>query len=100
MRVQTLLIAASLIAAVGCDSSIADGEAVYNVKCITCHGANGTGEAETSIAGAADLNTSVAALDDAGLTAIIDNGSGDMLAVPMTADEKANLIAYLRATFE
>ncbi len=96
----------SLVAAVGCDSSVADGEAVYNIKCITCHGANGTGEAETSVPGAQDLATVVPSYaTDAELEALIDSGTTDdgdgvsMLGVTMTDEEKANLIAYLRASF-
>ena len=76
------------------------GEAVYTASCLACHGAGGTGEAESGVTGASDLTVMTGSLTDDEIATIVLEGSGSMLSIPLDDDSLDDLIAYLRATFE
>ena len=74
---------------------VAAGEALYTSNCIGCHGADGT----QGTSGASDLTVEVPLLDDAGLETIILDGEEAMPGYDFDAQELADIVAYLRATF-
>jgi mono/diheme cytochrome c family protein len=68
------------------------GEAVYTAACSGCHGAAGEGGSGPVLDGA--LPATDAAIED-----VIVNGTGSMAPVDLIDQDRADLIAYLRATF-
>lgn len=69
------------------------GAAVYASSCAGCHGDNGNDGS------AADLTAEVPEKSDADLEDIIQNGTGNMPAQGLEAQDLADLLAYLRETF-
>lgn len=69
------------------------GAAVYASSCAGCHGDNGNDGS------AADLTAEVPEKSDAELEDIVLNGYDDMPAQDLSAQEMADLLAYLRETF-
>lgn len=92
-----ILVVGALFVLAGCDGGgdPTAGATVYTSSCAACHGADGTG----AVAGAADLTVRVPAMTDAEIEDNVNNGGGDMAAVPMSSDDLADLVAYLRDTF-
>jgi len=75
------------------DTEVDPGEEAYSGNCTGCHGADG-------ISGyATDLPDVVPDLSESDLDDIITNGTGTMPAISMTADEQADVISYVIATF-
>lgn len=93
---RSLAIGAAMAALAGCGGPDADhGATVYTASCAACHGSDGTG----AVAGVADLTVRVAEMTDAEIEDNVNNGGGDMAAVPLSEDDLADLLAYLRETF-
>ncbi len=71
---------------------------VYNMKCSSCHGANGAPTASMAKRfGVKPMNEhSVQSKSDAALKAAILNGYGKMKKVPVSNGDANNLVSYLR----
>lgn len=72
------------------------GETVFNDVCTACHGADGLGVDGYSPSLADETND----LSDAEIEDVILNGLGEMPAQSLTAQQVADVIAYLHATFD
>jgi cytochrome c551 len=70
------------------------GATVYSSSCASCHGDDGTGVTAPS------LFDVVPGLTDDGLTDVIQNGTDSMPAIGTSGQDLADLLAYLRATFD
>lgn len=77
------------------DGAAAAGATVYSSTCSGCHGASGEGTTGYAPAMCEDVPTS----DVAELTSVILDGIGDMPAQDLTAQQNADVIAYLQETF-
>jgi len=66
------------------------GEIVYAEKCASCHGAKGEGGIGPKLAGNPILNAPEAVAE------IVRNGRGSMPAIPLSDQEMAALLAYLK----
>ncbi len=66
------------------------GELVYAEKCAACHGAKGEGGVGPKLAGNPILNVPEAVAE------VVRNGRGTMPAVPMSDEEMAALLAFLK----
>jgi len=81
-------------------AAAADGKAVFDMKCKSCHAADGSGNPAIAKMmkvtmrplGSADVQ----AQSDAALTAIIDNGKGKMPKQTVTPAQAKDLIAFIR----
>jgi mono/diheme cytochrome c family protein len=83
----------------GGGGDVANGEALF-ASCAGCHGADGTGGIDIGGTPSTDLTVSVPARTDAELEEIIKNGYGSAMPGQYSdAQEIADVIAYLRATF-
>lgn len=71
-----------------------DGEGLFAEWCSSCHGAAGEGSYS-----APALDREVPRKSDEQLISIILNGEDDMSPVPVTAEEAAAIVAYLRTLF-
>ena len=69
----------------------AEGRAVYERSCMSCHGREGDGGVGPSLRA-----RRVAEVPDDVILAVVRRGVGSMRPVPMTADEEQLLLAYLR----
>ena len=75
------------------------GEALFS-SCAGCHGADGTGGIDIGGTPSADLTARVPALSDADLEDVIMNGFNTAMPAQYTdAQDVADVVAYLRATF-
>ena len=93
---RSFVFAAGCVALAGCGGADPDaGATVYAANCATCHGADGA----AGVTGAADLNVEIPEKTDAQIKDIVNNGFGDMAAVPVDGGDIDDLIAYLRETF-
>lgn len=72
----------------------AAGEALYTSNCASCHGADGSGNGTYP-----NLVEETPGLEDAEIEDIVLNGRGAMAGFPFDAQEMADLLAHLRATF-
>lgn len=72
----------------------ARGEAQYQMRCATCHGAGGNGAGATPA-----LRGGVHALTDAEVVDAMLNGRGAMTRVRMSDAEAADVLAFLREAF-
>ncbi len=77
----------------------ANGETLYAAKCQSCHGVNGTGEAESGVSGAADLSVEADALSDSAMVDVILNGQGGMPAINVSQAEAEDITAYVNQAF-
>lgn len=83
----------------GGGGDVANGEALFG-SCAGCHGADGTGGIDIGGTPSTDLTQSVPTKTDAELEEIIKNGYGTAMPGQYSdAQEIADVIAYLRATF-
>jgi cytochrome c len=77
-----------------------DGMTVYNTKCKTCHGADGSGVPNISKMFNVNMKplggAQVQANSDAVLLADINTGVGKMKPIKVTSAEAADVLAYLR----
>jgi cytochrome c oxidase cbb3-type subunit III len=87
--------------AAAADPDIADGETTYTTFCVACHGADGTGPIGANFVAEPER----LAKPDAELDAAIANGVQTTKGVMppfgqiVDAEERANVIAYLRSRF-
>lgn len=93
----------SLLSLLACGTESA-GDAVvgathFEASCLSCHGADGTGEAITGVASASDLTVSVPGLDNSQLEDAILAGVGEMPAIALESTEAVDVVAYLRDSF-
>ena len=73
--------------------------ALYKTKCVSCHGADGTGSAMGKKMGAHDFTASaVQGMSDEDLIAVTANGKGKMpgYGKSLKADDIKGLVAYIR----
>lgn len=77
----------------------ANGETLYATKCQSCHGVNGTGQAESGVSGAADLSVEADALSDSAMVDVILNGQGGMPAINVSQAEAEDITAYVKQAF-
>lgn len=77
------------------DGPMLDGAALYTRLCAVCHGSNGEGVSPRGPA----INREVRGESDRELRRLFATGEEDMPPIPMTDDEAAALIAYLRERF-
>lgn len=77
------------------------GETLFTDSCAGCHGSDGTGGLDIGGTPSADLTVEVPEKSDSELSDIIMNGYGSAMPSQYTdAQDVADVIAYLRATFE
>jgi cytochrome c551 len=70
-----------------------DGAEVFSARCASCHGADGSGNSGPN------LGTVVPALSDDDLMDVIENGTGNMPALGLDADDADAVFEYVRTTF-
>ncbi|MBL8678151.1 MAG: cytochrome c [Myxococcales bacterium] len=87
--------AASDSGALASDGPMLDGAALYTRLCATCHGPHGEGVSPRGPA----ISREVRGESDRDLRRLFATGEDDMPPVPMTDEEAAALIAYLRERF-
>ena len=95
------LVAASAGAALAAGDAAA-GKAVYDKSCKTCHGADGTANANIAKMMKVDIknlgSAEVQALSDADLKKIVTDGQGKMKPIKVvTGKDLDNVIAYVRS---
>lgn len=82
------------------NTSAGDGGETYKAKCVTCHGADGTGATATgkALKVRSLASAEVQGQTDAQLLAIITKGKGKMPGYekPLGADKCKELVAYVR----
>ncbi len=76
------------------DPVVERGAAVFRRYCAHCHGARGAGTGDGP-----DLRVEVPTVDDAEVLRLVRDGGRRMPAVPIDEAERADVLAYLRATF-
>lgn len=106
MKRSTLIFSLMMAGLVGCadkggDDTGSSGDAtagatVFTDVCVACHGASGEGIEGYS----PSMTEEVPEKTDAELESIILDGYDEMPAQSLTATEVADVIAYLRATFD
>lgn len=99
MKRSTLIFSLALGALVGCGGKGGDataGATVFTDVCVACHGANGEGIEGYSPA----MTEEVPEKTDAELESIILDGYEEMPAQALSDTEVADVIAYLRETFD
>jgi mono/diheme cytochrome c family protein len=112
MRVSMVLVSGLFVGLLGCTDKggdtggegdgdgtalvgdAANGATIYASTCASCHGVDGVGGASGP-----SLVAYVPAASDADLTGIVDNGKGSMPDMGLSAQEVADVVAYLRETF-
>lgn len=76
------------------------GKTLYGTKCATCHAKDGAGNPGIAKALKVELkhlgSKEVQAKSDAELTKMILEGTGKMKAVKLSAEDAANVVAYVR----
>lgn len=91
------LIVAPLLSAAG---NAEAGKRLYGTKCASCHAKDGAGNPGIAKALKVELkhlgSKEVQAKTDAELTKEILEGTGKMKAVKLTAEDAANVVAYIR----
>lgn len=76
------------------DPAVARGAAVFRRYCAPCHGARGTGTGDGP-----DLRREVPASTDGEIARILRDGGRAMPVVPIDDAQRADVLAYVRATF-
>lgn len=76
------------------DPTVTRGAAVYRAWCAHCHGARGAGSGDGP-----DLRREVPATTDDDIRRALREGGRMMPVVPIDDDQRADVFAYLRATF-
>jgi mono/diheme cytochrome c family protein len=101
---RSLLIVALAVAlaASAAHAGDADGKAVYEQHCATCHGADGTGSPTMKSAFGAELNIAkpeIAGKKDEELAKVITEGKGKMPAAgkSLSPADKQAVIAYVKS---
>lgn len=112
MRIEMVLLSGVLAGLIGCTDKgddtgagddgggaalvgdAANGATIYASTCASCHGVDGSGGAAGP-----SLVSYVPGASDADLTDIVDNGKGSMPDMGLSAQEVADVVAYLRETF-
>lgn len=99
MRLRIIL-AAVLLAAPLTSAWGADGKALYDKSCKTCHGANGEGNAKIAAMLKVEIrhlgSPEVQAKSDAELKKAIVEGVGKMKPVKMSSSDTDSVVAFLR----
>ena len=99
-RTLTLLLLMTAAAAAGFAADAAAGKAAYDKSCKTCHGADGTPNANIAKMMKVDMkalgSAEVQAQSDADLKAIIVNGKGKMPKQAASAPSADDIVAYMR----
>lgn len=84
----------------GITGDATNGATLFDGKCAGCHNADGSGGNDIGGTPSADLTVRVPALTDAELETTISEGFGTAMGSQYTdAQDIADVIAYLRATF-
>ena len=76
------------------DPVVQRGAAVFRRYCAHCHGARGAGTGDGP-----DLRREVPTVDDAEVLRLVRDGGRMMPAIPIDEAQRADVLAYLRATF-
>ncbi len=76
------------------DPVVERGAAVFRRYCAHCHGARGAGTGDGP-----DLRVRVPTVDDAEVLRLVRDGGRMMPALPVDEAQRADVLAYLRATF-